>query len=62
MILGFSTLTGMLCYVELPEKSSQAVFIPFGAFVSGVGAVTQCFLGSSKSSADKAKMLRAAAK
>jgi len=57
MIFGFFILTGLLCFVGLPDKSSQAVFILFGALVSGVGAVTQYFFGSSKSSADKTKML-----
>lgn len=53
----FFILTAVLMFFPLPEASSQAVFMLFGALASGFGTVLQYFFGSSKGSSDKTKML-----
>ena len=57
VISGFFALTGLLIFVALPEGSSDAIFLLFGALAAGFGSVIQYFFGSSKSSSDKTKML-----
>lgn len=57
VLLGFFVLCGLLMYIELPEGSSQVVFMLFGSLSTGFGTVLAYFFGSSKSSADKTVLL-----
>ena len=57
IISGFFTLTAILMWKPLPQGTTEAVFILFGALAGGFGLVCNYFFGSSKSSADKNKLL-----
>ena len=57
VIGGFFTLLGIMIFTPLPEGSSDAIFLLFGALASGFGAVVNYFFGSSKSSNDKTKLM-----
>lgn len=57
IVAGFFALTGMLCFVTLPNDSSGVIFMLFGSLSTAFGMVMQYFFGSSKSSADKTKMM-----
>ena len=57
VLAGFFILTGVLMFYPLPEGSSQAVYMLFGALAGGFGTVLQYFFGSSKGSSDKTQML-----
>ncbi len=57
IIAGFFALLGMMIFQPLPEGSSEAIFLLFGALASGFGAVVNYFFGSSKSSNDKTKLM-----
>lgn len=57
VLIGFFILTGVLMFYPLPEGSSQAVYMLFGALAGGFGTVLQYFFGSSKGSNDKTKLL-----
>ncbi len=58
IIGGFFTLLGFMIFQPLPEGSSEAIFLLFGALASGFGAVVNYFFGSSKSSNEKTKLLK----
>jgi len=55
--VGFFALTSILMFKALPEGSSQAVFMLFGGVNSAFATVVGYFFGSSKTSAEKTKML-----
>jgi hypothetical protein len=57
VLTGFFILTAVLMFYPLPEGSSQAVYMLFGALAGGFGTVLQYFFGSSKGSSDKTQML-----
>ena len=57
VVSGFFGLMGLLCFKTLPGDSSGVVFMLFGALATGFGQVLSFFFGSSKSSADKTKLL-----
>lgn len=57
VVLGFFGLMGGLCFKSIPEDSSGVVFMLFGALATGFGQVLSFFFGSSKSSADKTKIM-----
>jgi hypothetical protein len=57
VIFGFFALMALLCFRALPEDSNGVVFMLFGSLATGFGQVLQYFFGSSKSSADKTKMI-----
>lgn len=59
VVTGFFALCIVLMFVNLPEGSSQVVFMLFGSLSTGFGTVLSYFFGSSKSSSDKTKMLTA---
>lgn len=54
---GFFALTGMLCFVSLPKDASGVIFMLFGSLSTAFGCVISYFFGSSKSSADKTKLM-----
>jgi hypothetical protein len=58
VVSGFFGLMGLLCFKTLPGDSSGVVFMLFGALATGFGQVLGYFFGSSKSSADKTKLLK----
>ena len=58
VVIGFFVLCGLLMWHKLPDGSNQAVFMLFGALSTGFGTVLSYFYGSSKSSAEKTRMLR----
>jgi hypothetical protein len=55
--VGFFSLTGVLCFVALPEGSTQAVFLLFGSLAGAFGSVVGYFFGTSKSSSEKTELL-----
>ena len=57
IVVGFFVLTGLLMFKPLPEGSSSVVNLLFGGMVAGFATVLNYFFGSSKSSADKNKLL-----
>lgn len=57
VVSGFFGLVALMIFRPLPENSSQVIFMLFGGLVSGFTAVLQYFFGSSKSSADKTKLI-----
>ena len=58
VIAGFLGVIGMLCFKTLPTDSSGVIFMLFGTLATGFGQVLQYFFGSSKSSADKTKLIK----
>ena len=57
IVIGFFGLTGLMIFRALPEASSQAIYMLFGALIGAFGQVGQYFFGSSKSSSDKTKLM-----
>ena len=57
VVAGFFGLCFALMKVPLPEGSNDVVFMLFGTLATGFGMVLQYFFGSSKSSAEKTKLL-----
>jgi len=57
VVSGFFGLCWLLMKTTLPEGSNEVVFMLFGALATGFGTVLQYFFGSSKSSADKTKLI-----
>ena len=53
IVLGFIAITGMLFFKPIPEGASDAVYMIFGAWISGFTGIVSYFFGSSKSSSDK---------
>ncbi len=58
VVVGFFVLCWVLMNFPLPQGSSQVVFMLFGALSTGFGTVLSYFFGSSKSSAEKTKLLK----
>jgi len=57
IVIGFFTLTGILMFHPIPQASDKVVFLLFGGLIAGFERVCSYFLGSSKSSVDKTKLL-----
>ncbi|MBW1730019.1 MAG: hypothetical protein JRH08_00810 [Deltaproteobacteria bacterium] len=57
VVAGFFALCALLMYKPLPQGSTQAVFLLFGALATGFGSVLNYFFGSSKSSKEKTELL-----
>jgi hypothetical protein len=53
IVAGFFWLTYKMMTIQLPQGSSQAVFLLFGGLNTSFAAVVGYFFGSSKGSADK---------
>jgi hypothetical protein len=54
---GFFLLTGFLMFHAMPESSTNAAYMLFGALIGGFERVCSYFFGSSKGSKDKDKVL-----
>ena len=57
IIFGFFTLTGMMYFVTLPQSNVGPVNQLFGVLITIVAATIGYFYGTSKSSADKTKLM-----
>jgi len=57
VIAGFFVMTGMMYFKPLPESAIGPINQLFGALAAGFGMVLNYFYGSSRSSADKTKLL-----
>jgi len=57
IVAGFFGSVVLLTFVELPESSSQAIFLLCGALIAGFGSVMNYFFGTTKSSGDKTALL-----
>ena len=58
VVSGFFGLMALLCFKALPADSNGVIFMLFGALSTGFGQILGYFFGSSKSSADKTKLLK----
>jgi hypothetical protein len=57
LVLGFLALCWIMMNHAIPAEQSQVIYILFGTLASAFGQVIGFFFGSSKSSADKNKMI-----
>lgn len=57
IVAGFFILTGLLMYHKIPTDSNEVVFLLFGGLIAGFERVCSYFFGSSKSSAEKTKLI-----
>ena len=57
IVTGFFGSVVLLTFVDLPETSSQAIFLLCGALIAGFGSVMNYFFGTTKSSGDKTTLL-----
>jgi len=57
IVIGFFVLTGILMWHKIPESSNEVVFLLFGGLIAGFERVCSYFLGTSKSSADKTRLM-----
>lgn len=59
VVVGFFGLVGFLMFQDLPEANIGPINQLFGSIATGFGIVLNYFFGSSKSSADKNKIISA---
>lgn len=57
VVAGFFGCIVLLTFVNLPDTSSQALYLLCGALIAGFGSVMNYFFGTTKSSGDKTTLL-----